>query len=49
MAPIGGVKKKKERIFGTRRIVLTRETNEDQVEVPGVNDQGDRYVSEHFV
>jgi len=29
-------------------MVLAREANEDQVEVPGVNDQGDRYVPERF-
>jgi len=32
-----------------KRGVLARETNEDQVEVPRVNNQGDRRVPEHFV
>lgn len=30
-------------------IVLTREANEDQVKVAGVNDQGDRHVPEWFL
>lgn len=29
-------------------MALTREANEDQVEVPRVNDQGDRYIPGHF-
>lgn len=45
MAPTGGVRRDDR---GTGRMVLTRKTNEDQVEVPGMNNQGDRYVPEHF-
>jgi hypothetical protein len=30
------------------RVALTHEANEDQVEVPGVNDQCDRHVPEYF-
>lgn len=32
-----------------RSTALTRVANEDQVEVAGVNDQGDRHVPEYFV
>lgn len=31
-----------------RRVAFTREANKDKVEVPGVNDQGDRHVPEYF-
>ena len=43
----GGCEKKGDR--RTRRVVLARETNEDQVEVSGVNNQGDWHVPEHTV
>jgi len=45
MAPTGGVRGDDR---GTRRMALTCEANEDQVEVPGVNDQGDRHVPERL-
>ena len=39
---------RERRIEERERLVFTRETNEDQVEVPGVNYQSDRQVSECF-